>query len=70
MQCKEGNGALAVGLWNAWADEVISPEIKLNKRYNEISFINCTGSLYGDVVRLSDISAFDFAGFEVRQITL
>lgn len=66
MQCKEGDGALSVGLWNMYADFVTEPKIKLSKPYREISFIGCSGRLDGDTVSLTDIPAFGFAGFEVK----
>ena len=47
-------------------DEVINTEIKLNKKYTDIRFINCTGRLEGDKVYLSDISPYGFAAFEVK----
>ncbi|MBR6780770.1 MAG: hypothetical protein IKM24_07125 [Clostridia bacterium] len=66
VQAKEGNGALAVGLWNFFADIAVAPIVELDKTYSEITFINCTGKLEKDRVHLSDIPAFGFAGFEVK----
>lgn len=66
MQAKEKDGALAVGLWNFFADIAVNPVVELGKEYNEITFINCTGRLEQDKVFLSDIPAFGFAGFEVK----
>ncbi len=66
MQAKEKDGALAVGLWNFFADIAVEPVIELAKQYSKITFINCNGRLYGDKVFLSDIPAFGFAGFEVK----
>ena len=66
VQAKEGNGALAVGLWNFFADIAVAPIVELDKAYSEITFINCTGKLEKDRVHLSDIPAFGFAGFEVK----
>ena len=66
MQCKKGESGLAVGLWNFFADTVTEPEITLRKSYTEIEFINCTGTLSGNTVRISDIIPFGFAGFVVR----
>ncbi len=66
MICKEKEGKLSVGLWNFSQDIVSEPEIKLNRRYGGITFINCSGSLAGDRVFLSDISPYAFAGFEVK----
>ena len=67
MMCKRGvSGALAVGLWNIFADSVHEPVITLDKAYSEIRFINCTGRMDGKKVYLSGIPAFAFAGFEVQ----
>lgn len=66
IQCKEGDGALAVGLWNFWPDDVLDPVVELAKPYSQIEFIHCTGRLDGDRVYLSDIAPFGFAGFEVK----
>lgn len=65
IQCKSDGNAMAVGLWNFFADTVYEPEIILDKPYSSISFINCNGRLEGDRVYLTDISPFGFAGFEV-----
>lgn len=67
MMCKrDDGGALAVGLWNIFADPVYEPVITLDREYSDIQFINCTGRLERDKVCLSPISAFTFAGFEVK----
>lgn len=66
MQTKEKDGALAVGLWNFFADIAVEPVIELAKQYSKITFINCNGRLDGDKVYLTDIAAFGFAGFEVK----
>ncbi len=66
IQCKKGESGLAVGLWNFFADTVYEPEIILDGDYTEIEFINCTGSLSGNTVKLSDIAPFGFAGFAVK----
>lgn len=67
MMCKrDDSGALAVGLWNIFADPVYEPVITLEREYDSIRFINCSGRLEGDKVYLSPIAAFTFAGFEVR----
>ncbi len=66
LMCKEGESSLAVGMWNFFFDSVLTPEIKLHKKYSRIEFINCDGTLCGDTVKLSgDIGAYSFAGFEV-----
>lgn len=66
IQCKRKNGALAVGLWNFFADSVLSPTVQLDKEYSAISCINCDGILEGDKAHISDIPPFGFVGFEVK----
>ena len=66
LLCKRGGGSMAVGLWNLFPDAVLSPVIELDKAYTRVEFINCSGSLDGNRVRLdADIPAYGFAGFEV-----
>ena len=64
---KEGNGQLAVGLWNLHADIAIDPVVELADEYTSIDFIGCTGRLEGRKVYLSDIPAFGFAGFHLTK---
>lgn len=66
MQCKQGGGALAVGLWNFFADAVLTPTVQLDKKYTSITCINCEGRIDGDKVILSDILPFGFVAFEVK----
>ena len=63
---KDAQGSMAVGLWNLHADIAIEPVIELDHVYTSVEFINCSGTLRGDRVFLSDIPAFGFAAFEVR----
>ncbi len=58
--------SMSVALANVWLDDVYDPEIKLDKAYSEIRFVNCSGRLDGDRVFLSDIPPYGFAAFEVR----
>ncbi|MBQ2707292.1 MAG: hypothetical protein IJF67_03435 [Clostridia bacterium] len=62
----KGNGAMSVALANVHLDDVFAPEIRLDKAYSEIRFVNCTGTLDGDKVTLSDIPPYGFAAFEVK----
>ena len=67
MMCKKDNdGALAVGLWNIFADKVREPVITLEKAYNHIHFVKGSGRLEGNKVYLDEIPAFEFVGFEVK----
>ncbi len=62
---KGESGSLAVGLWNCFADDAIAPTVELGEKYTAIQFINCTGQLAGDRVRLCGLPPYGFAGFEV-----
>lgn len=65
--CKRDDKELAVGLWNLHADIAFAPVVELDDTYSSIEFIGCKGELKGDKVILSDIAAFEFAGFTVRK---
>ncbi len=67
MQCKNSQNAMAVGLWNFFADIAINPVVELDGVYSSIEFINCKGELKGDKVYLDDISPYTFVGFEVKK---
>ena len=57
---------MAVGLWNFFADPVLSPTVELDNAYASVRCLNCEGTLDGNRVHLSDIPPFGFAAFEVR----
>lgn len=58
--------AMSVMLLNISLDDILNPEIKLDKEYKEIKFVNCSGTLNGDTVTLSDITPYGLAMFEVK----
>lgn len=58
--------ALSVLCINAFPDEITEPIFTLDKKYSEISFVNCTGELKGDKVYLSELPPYGFAAFEVK----
>ena len=64
---KEGDGALAVGLWNLHPDIAIDPVVELAEKYSAIEFIGCNGKLEGNKVLLNDIPAYGFAGFNLTK---
>lgn len=66
IQCKEENGAMAVGLWNLFADIAMDPVVELAREYSKIKFTNCNGRLEGDKVYLENIAPFGIAAFEVE----
>lgn len=62
--CKKDENSMAVGMWNLFADEVITPEIILDSAYSRADFYNCTGKLSGDRIVLdNDILPYSFAFF-------
>ena len=63
---KEKDGALAVGLWNFFADLIDAPVIELDREYRQIRFLNCEGKMEGKRVTLSTLPAYGFAAFEVK----
>ena len=63
--CSEGNKKLSVGLWNFFADPIIAPEVKLAEDYSCVRAVNCSCSINGRTVKITDIPAFSFAFFEV-----
>ena len=66
LMSKVGEGEMAVGLWNFCADEVLQPKVTLDRPYQNIRFMQCTGTLEGDTVTLSELPAFGFCGFVVE----
>ncbi len=58
--------SMSVALANVNLDDILSPEIRLDKEYKEIKFVNCTGTLKGDKVYLDDITPYKFVAFEVK----
>ena len=67
LQCKEGDGKLAVGLWNFFADEAFDFTVQLAEEYSSIKLLNCEGTLDGDKVTIKSIPAFSFGFFEVTK---
>lgn len=67
MMCKKDQkGALAVGLWNVFADKAREPVVTLERTFESIRFIKGAGRLEGNKVYLDEIPAFEFVGFEVK----
>ena len=66
MICKKDDRSMAVGIWNPFADEVISPVIVLDHAYTNVDFYHCQGSLEENRIILNeDIPPFGFAFFTV-----
>lgn len=60
-----GEDSLSVLLVNAFADEVPSPQIKLDREYKSARFLGCSGELSGDRLTLSDICPYGYAAIEL-----
>ena len=67
IQCKEADGKLAVGLWNFFADEAFDFTVELSEEYSKIKFLNCSGELCGNKVKINSIPAFGFGFFELEK---
>ncbi|MBQ7637465.1 MAG: hypothetical protein IJS90_01015 [Clostridia bacterium] len=68
---KRAGNRVAVGLWNLFADPVVSPRVFFPHDAEVLSSVNCNAKADGMTVTLSDIPAFGFAFFEVnRQLYL
>lgn len=60
-----GEDSLSVLLVNAFADEVPSPQIKLDREYKSARLLGCSGELSGDRLTLSDICPYGYAAIEL-----
>ncbi|MBQ8578392.1 MAG: hypothetical protein IJ449_10590 [Clostridia bacterium] len=62
------DGERVVGLWNCFADEMLTPTVTLDRAYETVSFLGgADGYLDGNrVVFTTDIPAHTFAGFIVK----
>jgi len=67
VQAKGNDSCLTVGLWNAFADEILSPTVELDSDYRSITFLNCKGKLQGNRVVLEDMPAYTYAFFRVEK---
>ena len=61
-----GSG-MSVLMMNISTDSVISPEIMLDKKYNWVDFVNCSGKLINDRVELDDLPPYGIAAFELTE---
>ena len=62
---KRDEHSMAVAIVNSYYDEILDPVIPLGKVYKIVRFVNCSGRLEGDKVRLDTLPPFGFAAFEV-----
>ena len=71
LMVKDGDaGERAVGLWNCFDDEAISPTVELDRPYSKIEFIGCRGRLEGTRVILDDIPAWVVRDGKATEIRL
>jgi len=66
MLTSKDESSMAVALFNLSLNDVYEPEITLDKCYGDIRFVDCSGTLSGNTVKLSDIPPYGSAAFEVR----
>lgn len=66
LLCKRTKNSLKVGVFNCYPDEIINPEVLLDKKYSSIKFLNGSGKLIDDKVVLdNDVPPFKYVCFEV-----
>ena len=58
---KRNENSLALGVWNFSLDSIYEPMIPLGEKWASAEFINCTGTLQGDRLTLSDIAPYGMA---------
>lgn len=61
MLCKKSEDALAIGLFNMFADDIPEPTVLLAEEYHDIEAVNCEATLDGRNVRLSAIPPYGYA---------
>ena len=66
MLCKENEKEKAVWIGNFFADECMNTRIILDKQYEQIEFINCKGTLNGNIVDIETIPPHTSIGFIVH----
>jgi hypothetical protein len=66
MLCKENEKGKAVWIGNFFADECLFKTVTLDRAYEKIEFIGCTGRLLGDRVEIDEIPPYASVGFIVE----
>ena len=66
VQCKKNETAMAIGLWNFFADPAIDPVLQLDHPYRSVEAVNCTAALEGDRITLSELPPYGFALIELK----
>lgn len=65
--CKQNKDGFAIGLWNMFPDEILSPEVTLAEEFESADFVNCEGVLDKKALRLSAIPAYGFAFVHLKR---
>jgi len=66
MLCRENWDGKAVWIGNFFADECLNTTVVLDREYESVEFINCTGKLSGDRVVIDGIAPYASVGFCVK----
>ena len=61
----EDGKSMAVGLFDIFEDEMIDAPVVLDRVYDRVRFVNCTGHMEGATVVIDYVEPYGFAGFEV-----
>ena len=67
LLAKKSADAMAVGVWNLFADEMLDPVVELDAAYDSVTGVGCDVTLVGNRVKIDHVPAFSFAAFEVRK---
>lgn len=67
MMCKASDTELAIGLWNIFPDSVERPEIVLDGAYTVAETINAAADLRGNILTLSRMEPYSFAGVVLKK---
>lgn len=66
VMCEKNGEKMSVLLLNCFADKILTPKIKLDKKYSSVECAGCEAVLEGDeLVFKSDIEAYGFAAFRL-----
>jgi len=67
IQCKEDEDSMVIGVWNFFEDDALEPVIQLGNKYQSAEFLNGSGTLCSDTVKLADIPPFAFRGVVLKK---
>ncbi len=58
--CKSDDKSTAVGFWNCHADFVRNAAVRLDGRYSKARFVNLSGTLDGELLKIDRIGAYEY----------